>query len=177
MKSRPILFSASMIRALLAGTKTQTRRTVKGSAMMDSNGFMPLAPDLAKCPYGQPGDTLWCRETFLPKSSGTIYRADYSELEAAGLGGLYGGWKPSIHIPRALSRITLEIVSVRVERLNDISEEDAKAEGVMLPARTCTMYDGIWRDGYQELWEKINGPGSWVLNPWIWVVGFSRINA
>jgi len=218
MTERPILFSAPMVRALLAGTKTQTRRAVKyneGIQRLATNfefrrsSPYPLAEDISgayhyvlncedrfvglSCPYGQPGDLLWVRESGWERPERTpkmmregadtwapfIYDADYwpdaiPENERDDLKAW--GWKrrPSIHLPRLGSRILLEIVAVRVERLQDISEADAKAEGVTLPERTCTMYEGIWRDGYRDLWESINGPGSWDANPWVWVIEFRR---
>ena len=80
-------------------------------------------------------------------------------------------------MPRWASRILLEIVSIRVERLNDISESDAEAEGVKLPAGTVAMYQGIWRDYYLQIWARINGDNSWVKNPWVWVVEFKRVES
>lgn len=125
------------------------------------------------CPYGQVGDRLWVRETSLPKASGKIYRADFSEFDAAGLGGMYGGWKPSIFCKREHSRITLEIVEVRVEKLNDISQADAQAEGWNQFAddgRNPAPLDP--RSWYRGLWDQINGNGSWERNPWVWVIKF-----
>lgn len=125
MKARPILFSAPMVRALLDGRKTQTRRAVKVNSALAAD-FMADKNASDACPYGQPGDLLWVRETFARVSDvdGSnprfAYRAD---------GHTPFGWKPSIHMPRAASRLTLEITDVRVERLHDISEADAKAEG------------------------------------------------
>ena len=138
MKERPILFSGPMIRALLAGTKTQTRRIVKPQPKnrlvyaldwYDADGVHPGVK--VKCPYGRGGDLLWVRETFFPRLQNTaaIYRADSPD---DGMAEMYGGWKPSIFMPRTLSRLTLEVTNVRAERLHDISEEDAKAEGVSL---------------------------------------------
>lgn len=192
MKERPILFSSPMVRAILAGTKTQTRRVVK--PRRHPYGHM-MSPDevvgevigetcSVRSPHGVPGDRLWVREAFMHepadycweasvsipcRPSVTIYRADI-DGDARG-----AGWTSPIHMPRNLSRLDLEITSVRVEKLNDISEADAIAEGVTLPERTCTMYDGIWRDGYRQLWESINGPGSWDRNPWVWVIEFKRL--
>lgn len=179
MKEKPIIFSPPMVRAILEGRKTQTRRVVKPNHMVMDHGedvagqcinagYIPCLP---LCPYGKPGDRLWVRETHLPKASGTIYRADFSEVEAAGLGGMYGGWKPSIHMPRWASRILLEIVRVRVERLKACNEVDAISEGAKWAA--CgSPQEGSHRAGFAELWESINGPGSWDANPWVWVVEF-----
>jgi len=206
MKERPILFSAPMVRALLNGSKTQTRRVVKpqptysGGAWKCADGSAhqasrPSRSLLASCPYGQPGDRLWVRETFhVTKGAqrwpdGTIlYRADHG----VDIGGSYidcANWKPSIFMPRAASRITLEVTGVRVERLNDISEADAVTEGVDMQQQvtmpfsqglewcTVTMLPRTAREAYMHLWESINGPGSWALNPWVWVVEFKRLTA
>lgn len=190
MTERPILFSAPMVRALLDGTKTQTRRVVKEGGvrvMRDGNlciaGVAFSSPDEHKsaCPYGQIGNRLWVREAF----AGTIaYERHGYPLKEWGNKLWYiadgeprsGQWtrpRPSIHMPRCLSRITLEIVSVRVERLNDISEVDVIAEGVR-----GDQYAGLERSharAYSTLWESINGPGSWEANPWVWVVNFKRV--
>jgi len=202
MKERPILFSGSMVRALLAGTKTQTRRVVKMKHYhqieeRDDGSPWPWMYDGEReenswmhCPYGQPGDRLWVRETFAPRTLGAwsvldqhmkpLYRADADRPEWKRI------WRPSIHMPRWASRITLEITSVRVERLQDISEADAQADGVAqvvrdrLPVQQCGEYDAIDVDPvelYRDLWESINGPGSWDANPWVWVLEFRRLNA
>lgn len=197
MRERPILFSAPMVRALLADTKTQTRRVVKepswalpGSLHL-FNG-LPWADDPLRgnrdvaCPYGQPGDRLWVREAFMHepadycweasvsipcRPASTVYRADFHESQPG------EGWKPSIHMPRSLSRILLEITAVRVERLQDISEADAQAEGCdpRQVEEDDTVLEGQWREGYRSLWEQINGPGSWDANPWVWVVEFKQV--
>lgn len=205
MKERPILFSAPMVRAILAGTKTQTRRVCK----LDVRHSMPepeFASLLKCCPYGRPGDRLYVKEkhAFLdvrksalsqfPLAGGgvgpdvwnlCVEYCDGTENDTFSVEGERpkqtrargdDGWRPSIHMPRWASRILLEITDVRVERLNAISEEDAMAEGVTLPANTCTMYDGIWRDEYSLLWDQINGAGSWAANPWVWAISFRRIN-
>lgn len=136
-----------------------------------------------ECPYGKRGDRLWVKETYSSHGAfgdnGRItYRADLgdSAKEPHGL-----KWKPSIFCPRKASRITLEIVSVRVERLQDISGEDAKAEGMDVVrnewAGACGDFDESLTDIelYQILWESINGPGSWAANPWVWVIEFKRV--
>lgn len=199
MKERPILFSAPMVRALLAGTKTQTRRVVKPapqtvrnhrSAAWDGDPaeLMKLLTTAGRrCPYGQPGDRLWCRETWLTvNGDDTFYRADYLH-DPAGDRAHGVAWKPSIHMHRSRSRITLEVTGVRVERLQDISEADALAEGVTpLPGGDMWTAGGLY-DGplhaarpqwaYRRLWEQINGPESWAANPWVWVVEFRRLEA
>ena len=187
MSEKPILFSAPMVQALLDGTKTQTRRVIKPQPGADGIAD-PSPPYLRqwidangstyRCPYD--AESLWVKETHLPKASGVIYRADFSEIDAAGTGAMYGGWKPSIFMRRIYSRITLEIVSIRAERLQDISEGDALAEGVAVgpvalwknavPGKRVTA-----RDAYAELWESINGKGSWALNPWVWAISFRRV--
>lgn len=191
MKERPILFSAPMVRALLNGTKTQTRRVVK-----DEQKARALnAAGYSACPYGQPGDRLWVRETWqaffddevppdrprgprhtmgIPAQpelkSFAFYRADGDMPPHHEYGAVR--WFPSIHMPRKYSRILLEIVGVRVERLQDISRGDAMAEGCPFPniARGANP-----REWYAELWDQINGPGSWSANPWVWVVEFKRV--
>lgn len=165
MKDHPIIFSGEMVRAILAGRKTQTRRVVKGEVVEGGAA--------QGCPFGPPGSRLWVRENHIPKASGIIYRADFDPVEAAGIGGMYGGWKSPIFMPRAASRITLEIKSVRIERLNDISEAGAKSEGVT-PDWPAVPRDGIGSriDGYANLWETIHGKGSWSNNPWVWVIEF-----
>lgn len=123
-----------------------------------------------RCPYGQPGDRLWVRETWRAWG-GTVRHVDYratTEIPRPA-----DGWKPSIHMRRADSRIMLEIVAVRVERLQDISEADAKAEGCQ-----ADPYDGpTYYDHFALLWRSINGQGSWTTNPWVWVIEFKRVPA
>lgn len=188
MKERPILFSAPMVRALLAGTKTQTRRVMgKRAARLDPAWPFAVGPTheklLALCPYGQTGDRLWVREAFIhepadycweasvsipSRPASKVYRADH-EGDSRG-----AGWKPSIHMPRALSRITLEVTGVRVERLQSISESDAEAEGV-LPMYPDDVRGASHALAYSWLWDSINGAGSWAANPWVWVVEFRRV--
>lgn len=193
MKERPILFSAPMVRALLAGTKTQTRRIAKPVRHPDlGNVYAPGALVLERepqhvidrcCPYGRPGDRLWVRETHMnwwkldpanpegPRlfSHVAAYAADGYELEPG------ERWIPSIHMLRAASRILLEITAVRVERLQDISEADALAEGV---PHSLNLPGGRFaRENFEHLWWTINGDGSWESNPWVWVVEFERAQA
>ena len=203
MKERPIIFSGPMVRALLDGSKTQTRRVMKPQlvygtvAGLFNSWYLPsgqgggtLYPNgkekiLGTCPYGQPGDRLWVRESFckiIGQSGGWIetdYQATYTHGFRLGDSlGLKKRWTPSIHMPRAASRITLEITSVRVERLQDISEADALAEGVTDDGSLVTDLAGNDRGGafaaFATLWEVINGVGSWDDNPWVWVVSFKR---
>lgn len=230
MRERPILFSGPMVRALLAGTKTQTRRVVKhqwphlwrephyptGRVLSDlprqPGAFMEFrfrqqdepgyqgspASTLVPCPYGQPGDRLWVRESWK--------YADWTEDGEPWIGYAAGGkdalcqaphewwdrleniwvklsdpdnydidgkaadrhWRPSIHMPRWACRLMLEITEVRVERLQDISESDAQAEG---PAGHP---DGPWH-AFRSLWTLINGADSWMANPWVWAVSFKPV--
>ena len=200
MKERPILFSAPMVRAILDGRKTQTRRIVKPQPVQHPSP--PCNPDydiewrgfilwLSKgeaakcmpeyCPYGQPGDRLWVRETFYGIRDGgdgnpcVAYRVDCPPCFAP----KDAKWKPSIFMPRWASRITLEITAVRVERLQAITEADAKAEGVKAWQSegyrvAHNIFDGT-KLAYAELWNEINGPGSWAANPWVWVIQFRRV--
>ena len=174
MKERPIPFNGP-----IAGTKTQTRRKVKG--VVEQGGAYSLDAHMQGnfplCPYGVPGDRLWVKETFAVVEGGdplvtfcsdgrTIMmddRADY------GFGTLPLRWTPSIYMPRWASRLTLEVTEVRVERLQEISEVDALAEGV--------THGQSARDAFASLWEKIHGEGSWGMDPWVWVVGFKRVTA
>lgn len=175
MKERPILFSGEMVRAILDGSKTQTRRVVKGDALGILNLEIRPPSDpifVEKCLYGKPGDRLWVREAwaqhtetfgdFLPS---TVYRADPVTPH-------FTKWKPSIHMPRWASRITLEITGVRVERLQDISEKDALSEG-------CEPDDGNPESPspiseFRDLWQSINGAESWAANQWVWVIEFKK---
>ena len=202
MKERPILFSAPMVRAILNGTKTQTRRAVKDRHIDSAPPACIFQWLRERCTYGQPGDRLWVREAFMHEPADycweasvsipcrpaeTVYRADHD-------GDTRGaGWKPSIHMPRALSRITLEITGVRVERLQDISDTDCIAEGIERPedmSKEAVEAMDIWPIGaerecfnalnqpvhqYRRLWERINGPVSWAANPWVWVIEFRRV--
>lgn len=181
MKERPILFSTPMVRAILDGTKTQTRRVVKSRTDKNMGPRCVLLPnelagevnagDYTNCPYGHPGDHLWVRETFLTVDGHrAFYRADYNHNPK---GDKEHGivWTPSIHMPRWASRITLEITAIRVEKLNDISGADAVAEGV----RSRLPDNGVAVSEYRDLWEQINGSGSWSANPWVWVIEFEVI--
>lgn len=209
MKERPILFSAPMVRAILAGAKTQTRRVVKqhvygngfhfdGREILCHNDYLPPSAMLmdvkhgkieyttsnlegweTECPYGQPGDRLWVRETWrqaYPKteySQGVVYRADAPRALGMDEYSDRHKWRPSIFMPRAASRITLEVTGVRVERLQDISEADACAEGVHSTGTIGRDWMGA-TENFALLWDQINGAGSCASNPWVWVVEFKR---
>lgn len=215
MKARPILFNGAMVRALLDGSKTQTRRAVKSKFEID---YLPLDLDgpiwphhstysdafedqPMLCPYGQPGDRLWVRETHAPQSdcwgawersmqygcrqdSPIIhYAADKRDKP------FIEKWRPSIHMPRWASRILLEVASVRVEQLQDISEVDAKAEGIKPDEvrqialfgasadERADMYRRAAVRPYRHIWESINGAGSWEENPWVWVIEFKKVTS
>ena len=193
MKERPILFSAPMVRALLNGTKTQTRRVAKltdAAHVKEPRGhrrWHPADPDASMAsPYGQPGDRLWVREAW--KAHSTFdnlpprdipqtyvwYMADEGyKAESRHRNGMF--------MPRWASRITLEITAVRVERLQDISAADAQAEGIVPDG------DGGWHladtrhymgdpiSSYASLWEYINGADSWAANPWVWIIEFKKV--
>lgn len=191
-KDRPILFSAPMVRAILDGSKTQTRRVVKPLPLRLSAGTFPLETDieglmspamLARHPYGQPGDRLWVRETFsthdLPPDE-VYYRATIIEDGLTPQEACETRWRPSIHMPRWASRITLEIKSVRIERLNDISEPAAIAEGVSsncpvgyIPAHQASPHTYC----FSQLWDSAYGQGAWAGNPFVWVIEFEKVTA
>lgn len=206
MRERPILFSGPMVRAILDGRKTQTRRVVKPQFPPDVDEVSErpaLDPvlkcvvsghsgewedchgldEVRRCPYGQPGDRMWVKETYSAHGAfgdlgRKFYRADIADGKEPN--GMH--WRPSIFMSRSASRITLEVVSVRVECLNDISEADAKAEGVIdrgnywLPSEELNEPCSFAYGAYRTLWESINGPGSWAANPWVWVVTFKRVS-
>jgi len=196
MKEHPILFSGAMVRAILDGRKTQTRRVVK----VPSTCTPPL-----KCPYGEVGGRLWVRETWMPDAprDGSwddvafygcncsplslipkrFQKAEHCIYRSTWTGGQMVGWKPSIHMPRWASRITLEITAVRVERLQAITRDDAKAEGItehlteFLPGAYTEEAKYLWRnrtsvENFSFLWESVYGTGSWDADPWVWVVEF-----
>lgn len=191
MKERPILFSGAMVRAILDGRKTQTRRVAKEFAGRDDlDLILRRFPHQNGCPYGQAGDRLWVREAFsgpwCMEAQGGMAATPPSKWGAtsriwywADGSPTHGDWtrpRPSIHMPRWASRITLEITGVRVERLQDISEADAVAEGCGQDGSV----DGVYvannpRGAFFHLWRQINGPGSWDANPYVWVVSFRRI--
>ena len=225
MKERPILFSGPMLRAILAGQKTQTRRAFNDrtrklmhaaarcgevSWFMDEGWLgkndLPYIQQFS--PYGQPGDRLFVRETFFAYGRWETrfsakkgrdewhfvdmteecdhayqYAADNPDVTLAkGRSALLPGWhrRPAIFMPRRAIRIFMEVVAVRVERLNDIGESDAMAEGSRewageqeTPARDIPS--GETHLIYRQLWESINSAGSWEKNPWVWVVEFKRI--
>lgn len=209
IKERPILFSTPMVKAILEGRKTQTRRIVKGNFHPDTayfetyhhvgelfaaphDKFRRIMGASVKCPYGKVGDRLWVRETFLdgedyPCSphyedesvSRWLYRADVPQEQWKAV-----TWKPSIFMPRAASRINLEITNIRVERLNEISNSDAINEGIRPNEGDCNEHETVWKEClcceepvtiFKRLWNKINGTGSFENNPYVWVIDFRKL--
>lgn len=211
VRERPILFSGPMVKAILAGRKTQTRRIVSrvsgfGSVRQFNVSITPgydwqfrcrrglwqdvrMEQLLGWCPYGQVGDRLWVRETWARSRNNWLYRAD------AGNGtkpselvddwdwdySCCDIWRPSIHMPRRAARLFLEVTGVRVERLRDISESNAIAEGATEavnpeydPSDPGDNLPHSHKSVFAELWKKINGPESWDANPWVWVVEFQK---
>ncbi|AOP43740.1 morphogenetic protein [Edwardsiella piscicida] len=210
MKDLPIIFNDEMVRAILSGTKTMTRRPVKDRCLelfevaasvgeCHSLQFCDIADERSQpyyrefCPFGAVGDRLWVREAY----QGSLF--DYEQMEAYlednskfekqeyceyradggsrpeyydGDDNLRHGWRPSIHMPRWASRITLEITDVRVERLQDITEGDARSEGVTLSNPRILSH----RDEFRQLWGDIYGCDGWRSNPWVWVIAFKRVD-
>ena len=186
MKDRPILFNAEMVRAVLDGRKSQTRRVIKPQPPPNHGYHCGPAPggiNPPRCPYGVPGDRLWVRETWalggdyanakarrVPTSERSPefirYRASQEK------GPHTGRWRPSIHMPRWASRITLEVVAIRVERVQDTSYADIWAEGG--PASDSDIVLSAW---WRHLWDSINAKRGygWDVNPWVWVVEFKVI--
>ena len=213
-KYKPIIFTAPMVRAILEGRKTQTRRLnglddvnkipdawdaarvtvgalnykVKKSAKGKYGATFISHPDAIAnrtihvcpqiCPYGQPGDRLWVREAFEFNHGGPVYDAAGGLMDSMDDEIVYRAdrpnrvtkWTPSIHMPRWASRITLEITSVRVERVQDIRIKDCVAEGIR---ELVVDIDGT--DAYKDLWQSLYGHDSWDKNPWVWVVEFKRV--
>lgn len=208
MRERPIIFNGAMVRAILAGQKVQTRSVAKGvmavhtrtgEALADIDSAGPRVP----CPFGQPGDRLWVRETWMPgyyheadhedgPKVSVIHSADNAEATVAAPsyelaeqwerqfsedGDEAPPWRPSIHMPRWACRLVLEITAVRVERLQAISEADAITEGL---SQSDT---GSWLPGpcdhpewaFHQLWAQVYGEPAWEANPWVWVIDFKRV--
>lgn len=212
MKSRGMIFNSEMVRAILDGRKTQTRRIVKGTdgavkfckewdingeeifvvlGEKDHTGMNPVFGAIS-CPFGAVGDRIWVRETWAEAGACApdlkLYRANYPEHVPS----IYENvppaeeirWTPSIHMPRWASRILLEITDVRVEQLNAISEEDARAEGIIdggclncgeLEPCGCANPEPDATDAFAYLWQSIYGQENWNANPWIWVIEFKRV--
>lgn len=206
MRERPILFNGAMVRAMLAGQKTQTRRAIKPQPIeasfldapgqhrpsVDEDGRLRIATStgvhLLTCPYGQPGDRLWVREAWGIALCGSRVPLSIAEwpdgwptdrLRYAADGKPLGTavTRPSVHMPRWACRLVLEITAVRIERLQDISEEGALAGGVdqfAVGMALATGVDCAARALFRELWERAGG--DWDSNPWVWVIEFNKIN-
>lgn len=212
MKERGMIFNGEMVRAILDGRKTQTRRIVKGTdgavkfckewdingeeifvvlGEKDHTGMNPVLGAIS-CPFGAVGDRIWVRETWAEAGASApdlkLYRANYPEHVPS----IYENvppaeeihWTPSIHMPRWASRILLEITDVRVERLNAISEEDARAEGIIDGGCLncgepepcgCANPEPDATDAFAYLWQSIYGQENWNANPWVWVISFKRV--
>ncbi|MFW3863117.1 hypothetical protein [Klebsiella pneumoniae] len=192
ISERGMIFNAEMVRALLDGRKTQTRRPIKWKQTRftevgerEDGSKWPWSEDAEHacdfwhpCPFGAVGDRIWVRETWADTGASApdlkLYRANYPEHVPS----IYENvppakeirWTPSIHMPRTASRILLEITDVRVERLRSMSQDDARAEGVI--AASGPMEAGL---AFRELWDSIYGEESWKANPWVWVIKFKRI--
>lgn len=201
IKDHPILFSAPMVRAILEGHKTQTRRVVKYQLFESSDDGLDVQVAIGNCtcPYGQPGDLLWVKESYRidhenPLRDPTTYAIyDYDPPTYMYKADKWPHiqklmkWKPSIFMPRVASRITLEITNVRIERLQHITPDDCLAEGVgrelIIPHeatfKTITLdaiaYQKDLIDNYHHLWDSINGKSHpWDSNPWVWVIEFRK---
>lgn len=202
-KLRPILFNTDMVRAILEGKKSQTRRICKVQPEFENpkldwgesppghnrrywwrGGKLELSYSF-KSP-AEVGDILWVRETFSPpydtvdsKGREYLFAADYANSKSRK--DLKGFWKPSIHMPFESARIFLRIKSLRIERLNDISEADAKSEGITVMNARFKDADGAYKTfthaiHFMALWQTINGEESWNANPWVWVIEFEQIS-
>ena len=182
-----MLFSGDMVRAILEGRKTQTRRVYKPRG--DCSGTIEI--------NHLPGSRIWVRETWGPCEGGVCYAAS----ELPGVKPDDGKWRPSIFMPRWASRITLEVTEVRMQRLQEINNEDAKAEGIPHAAphrhgsmgivrewhpgqitpdpyakRHNTGINDCWICAFRDLWNSINGPGAWEKDPWVWAYTFKQID-
>ncbi|WP_261977364.1 ASCH domain-containing protein [Enterobacter roggenkampii] len=207
MKERGMIFNGEMVRAILDGRKTQTRRVMKpqpdpcpaprSGHWWPSNvfktmlhveeemqngkgGWGGLVGDA--CPFGAVGDRIWVRETWAEAGAGApdlkLYRADYPEHVPTHYENVPPAdeirWTPSIHMPRWASRLTLEITGVRVERLRDLSEDDAKSEGITPPSGGV-LPGWEYRINFRDLWMSIYGADNWEANPWVWVIEFKVV--
>ncbi|HEL9749480.1 hypothetical protein VBQ98_17695 [Klebsiella pneumoniae] len=206
MKERGMIFNGEMVRAILDGRKTQTRRPIKWKQTRfteigerEDGSKWPWSEDAEHacdfwhpCPFGAVSDRIWVRETWAEAGASApdlkLYRANYPEHVPS----IYENvppaeeirWTPSIHMPRAASRILLEITDVRVERLNAISEEDARAEGIIDGGCLncgepepcgCANPEPDATDAFAYLWQSIYGQENWNANPWVWVIEFKRV--
>lgn len=207
MNEKPILFSGKMVRQILRGRKTQTRRVIKPQPphwRWNDHSWDDRCIDVGTgerddayyviCPYGKPGDRLWVRETWAHDDPSCKdvrcgnrdhiwWKATEKKIVADSFAG-DAHWRPSIHMPRWASRLTLEIVNVRVERVQEITPANCKAEGIYIPHPTppittdeALKHLGEYKNGFALLWDSINSKRgySWDANPWVWVVEFKRV--
>lgn len=205
MRELPILFQTEMVQAILAGRKTMTRRLLKNDKEVKNAlfGYTAFTPDrhisvrglhkngeygesFVKCPYGKAGDVLWVREAFNRFFEGGPENYVYKATWKAQNGDMK--WKPSIHMPKEAARIWLKVVSVKGERAQDISEEDALREGIMQCTKDGNLYKyglELWRwqdwhktakEAFKHLWVLINGQESWDANPWVWVIEYEILS-
>lgn len=192
-----MIFNGEMVRAILDGRKTQTRRIMKNHPAGDypdtpalirsvGGGFQWYGhygeSSIFNCPFGAVGDRIWVRETWAEAGAGApdlkLYRANYPEHVPTHYENVPPAdeirWTPSIHMPRWASRLTLEITSVRVERLRDLSEDDAKTEGITPPSGGV-LPGWEYRINFRDLWMSIYGADNWEANPWVWVIEFKVV--
>lgn len=208
MKFIPILYQTLMVQAIQQGSKTKTRRLKGLNRINEKPGDWDLInyfesdfgetitfqfvsrteAALLKFPFGKVGDVLWVRESVCPgyyDDNSPGYKADWNDVAAELVPE--PKWKPSIHMPKTACRIFLEITGITVERLQDISEEDAIAEGILIdttvyPNRLFNYQKDEWQEGgfpsvaFTQLWKMINGATSWDANPWVWVISFKKID-
>ena len=200
MKELPIIFNTETVKAILEGRKTQARRPIKPQPKVEKtdgvndyfiNGSWNFSPNsknvIKSCPHGKVGDKLWVRETFgcfdrasaMPiEGDEIVYMADKCDHPD----GIFSGWKPSIHMPRWASRITLEITDVRVERVGNITFDECLREGIIPPQRKGMFAEDETMDltmqEFERLWGSIYAKTEykWSNNPWVWVVEFKRID-
>ena len=193
MAEKPILFNTEMVRAILDGRKTQTRRLAKGIPLhspyfevvdgapmvCDDNGDWHPATDYSRI---QPGDVLWVRETWAKDVGRYMYRANYSDTEKFYMNGreIKMAWRPSIHMPRDAARLFLRVTGVRIQRLQDITSGEAVAEGIKSNLRNPSeAADALI--AFEELWNSTVKPADqpqygWNANPWVWVIVFERVD-
>lgn len=180
----PIIMSSEMVRAILEGRKTQTRRVIRNPQRLE--GFMLKGEEAEWCPYGKPGDRLWARETMsLWPGTVAVYNADGEQMPSP-LNPKHQKWLnnysrstvPSIHMPKWAARIWLEITGIRVERVQDIDAVEAEAEGMRRPKRLCPdRHDEYILERFIRYWNSLNAKRGfgWDKNPWVWVIEFKRL--
>lgn len=193
MAEKPILFNTEMVRAILEDRKTQTRRIIKGLPLYEpyfeedeGRGFLMDSEDgqfyaLETFSKIEPGDVLWVRETWQRLSDfgewRYEYRADYEDDDPLRLDGMYITWRPSIHMPKEAARIFLKVKDVRAERLQDISVNEIRAEGLDVLGKTMNTSFKMWSELWNSTVKRADLPRyGWEANPWVWVIEFERID-